>query len=424
MHKAAKWTEFPHYPVIAGTALLATGVSIAFWAGVDVSPLFETAMIRRGELWRLVTSIFPHLSILHLVFNIYWLWVFGTLVEAVYGHIKTAALILLFAVGSGCFEFAFSTGGAGLSGVGYGLFGLLWVLSRKDERFHETIDSRTIQLFVIWFFICIVTTVTNLMLVGNFAHGAGAILGILTGLAITLPQRRVAIATGIGALLIFGFWSTTFGRPVVNFSGRAGYEEARWGYDALVAHRYPEAIRWFGDALKYQPKAAGFWYNLGIAYQGAGNTPTAIPAYRKAADLGDGNAQYYLGKMYEDGNQGLPKDVAQALLWYRRAANHDDPMVQNNVAWTYATSSNPGIRNPEAALTHALKAVSSQEDHAEPYQLDTLAEAYYVNRRYSDAVKTEQRALALASANKGDYQKSLDKYQTALQNSKRPANAK
>src|SRR5437764_1092788 len=135
MRQPPKWTEFHRYPVVSGAALIAIGVTIAWWSKVDISPLFETAMIRRGELWRLLTSIFPHADILHLAFNVYWLWVFGRLVEQVYGHLKTALLIVLFAVGSGSLEFAFARGGVGLSGVGYGFFGLLWILSRFDEKF-------------------------------------------------------------------------------------------------------------------------------------------------------------------------------------------------------------------------------------------------------------------------------------------------
>jgi membrane associated rhomboid family serine protease len=57
---APKWTEFPNYPVIASTAILAVAVTIAWWSRVNLSLLFPTAMIRRGELWRLITSIFPH----------------------------------------------------------------------------------------------------------------------------------------------------------------------------------------------------------------------------------------------------------------------------------------------------------------------------------------------------------------------------
>jgi len=120
---------------------------------VDISPLYESAEIRRGQLWRLVTSIFPHIDILHLAFNLYWLWVLGTVVERVYGHAKTILLLALLAVGSNSLDFAFDQGGVGLSGVGYGLFGLLCVLSERDERFRGAIDRRTVQLFVGWFFI-------------------------------------------------------------------------------------------------------------------------------------------------------------------------------------------------------------------------------------------------------------------------------
>src|SRR5262245_8685427 len=122
--------DFFKYPVTAGTGLLAIGVTIASEAKMDVSPLMENAMIRQGELWRLITSIFPHVGVLHLIFNLYWLWVFGTLVEEVYSHVKMAALVLLFSIIPNALEYAFSAGGVGLSGVGYGLFGLLWILSK------------------------------------------------------------------------------------------------------------------------------------------------------------------------------------------------------------------------------------------------------------------------------------------------------
>jgi hypothetical protein len=60
--------------------------------------------------------------------------------------------IALFALGSSSFEFAFSLGGVGLSGVGCGLFGLLWVLSRYHDRFRNGVHRKTVQLFVVWFF--------------------------------------------------------------------------------------------------------------------------------------------------------------------------------------------------------------------------------------------------------------------------------
>jgi membrane associated rhomboid family serine protease/tetratricopeptide (TPR) repeat protein len=417
--------ESARYPVVAGTALLAIGVTLAWWAKIDVSPLFESAMIRRGELWRLVTSIFPHAGILHLAFNIYWLWVFGTLVEEIFGHLKTAALILLFAVGSGAWEFALASGGVGLSGVGYGLFGLIWMLSRHDERFKDAIDARTVQLFVGWFFFCIVATVTNTMPVANIAHGTGAVLGILAGLAITLPDNHGPITAGLCAVLFLGLWGATLGRPRINLSGKAGYEEAKWGYDALIAKRNREAIRWFRDAVIYQPKMAEYWNDLGISYQQSGNLREAFADYRKAAEMGDAHAQYYLGMVYETGGEGLPKEAGQALYWYRKLAEQGDADSLNDVAWQYATSTDPAIRNPAAALECARKAVNLQQDHPDPNHLDTLAEALYANDQPEDAVKTELQAIALASSGENSaFLKRLEKYQLALQSRKRQIGGK
>ena len=414
MRPSPKIQEFPHFPVTAGTALLAIGVTIAWWAKVDISPLFENAMIRHGQLWRLITSIFPHINIVHLIFNVYWLWIFGTAIERVFGHLKTVALFLLFAFGSNAMDYAFSSGGVGLSGVGYGLFGLLWILSSQDERFQDVVDKRTIQLFIVWFFICVFTTVIGLFPVANTAHGVGAVIGILTGYAITDAGRRRLMVAALCAILVAGIWAATLGRPRLNLSKYGGYEEAQWGYQALQAKRNDEAIRWFREALAYKPNEASIWYDLGIAYERVGDS-AALSAYRKAAEGGDDAAQYYLGKLYDSGQLGLIKDQHQAISWYQKSANKGNPAAENDLAWAYATSQDSSIRNPKAALEHALKAVEAEKKTPNVATLDTLAESYYVNGRWQEAVDTEQEALAIVSGeNKEQFEKGLKKYQEAL----------
>lgn len=424
MRQPPKWTEFPKFPVTVGTGLLAIGVTVAWWAKMDVSSLMEDAMIRRGELWRLVTSIFPHVDVLHLIFNLYWLWVFGTLVEEVYGHFKTAALILLFAVGPNALEYAFSSGGVGLSGVGYGLFGLLWILSKRDERFRDSVDQRTVKLFVIWFFFCIFATATNFMRVGNVAHGAGGVLGILTGFALMVPKRRVPFTVGIGLILGLSLWAATAGRSRVNFSVYASYDECKRGYDAMRANHYEEAAKWLQTAASYRANPASCATDLGYTYQRMGKNAEAFAEYRKAADRGDEEGQYYLAKMYETGD-GTSKDAKQAVYWYRKAADKGSADQLNNVAWAFATSSEPGVRDPEAALDYAQRALKAEVESPRPHILDTLAEAYYVNGQYKDAVQTEQRALAsVATKEKETYVASLTKYQLALAGGKPTVNTK
>ncbi len=276
--------------MIAGTIVLAIGVTVAWWSKVDITPLFATAEIRRGQVWRLLTSILPHVDIVHLAFNAYWVWVFGSLIEQVYGHLKALGLLALLAVGAGAFDFALASGGVGLSGVGYGLFGFLWVASRHDSRFRDAVDQRTVILFVAWFIFCIITTVTNTLPVANVAHAAGAVFGVLLAAGLNLPHRRWLMAAGVAVLLLAGLWGATFGRPRVNLSAAAGYEEGQWGYDALLMNHNAEAIRWLHDATLYQPSRHEYWFDLAIAYERVGNKDAAAAAYERARQLeGDSN---------------------------------------------------------------------------------------------------------------------------------------
>jgi membrane associated rhomboid family serine protease len=285
-------SDFPRFPVIAGTLLLAAGVTIAKWADFDVTPLVASALIRHGQWWRLITDILPHGDVLHLVFNLYWMWVFGAVVEEAFGHLMTAALLLLFAVGSSALEFGLLDGGIGLSGVGYGFFGLLWMLSKYDSRFQDAIDPGTVRLFLFWFVFCIVTTVTHILPVANLAHAGGLILGVLVGSALGRPEQRPLY--GAATALAFGLmlWAATSGRPRVNLSGRGGMEEAYWGFQALTANRNQEAVYWFTDALRYKPNIATYWFDLAIAQQRLGNRQAAAAAFLRARHLEPGNPDY------------------------------------------------------------------------------------------------------------------------------------
>lgn len=284
--------DVTQYPVIAAVCVAAIGVTLAWWAKVDVSALLASVDVQRGEVWRLLTDIFPHGSVLHLAFNIYWIWIFGAAIEARLGHVKTLLLVLLFAVGSSAAQFALSGGGVGLSGVGYGFFGLLWMLSKKDERFRGTIDPRTINLFLGWFVLCVALTAAKVWQVGNVAHGAGALLGVLVGLAIAEPARRMVFAAGAAALVVASLWGATAGRPMVNYSESFGYDAAKLGYDAIKARKNEEALRWFKLAADRLPAEAWVWYDLGLAYDGVGETEKADVAYRTAHTLKPDDAQY------------------------------------------------------------------------------------------------------------------------------------
>jgi GlpG protein len=94
------------------------------------------ASLKRGQVWRLLTPALLHGSLLHLVFNMFWLFQFGRVLEALEGPWKYLRLILLTALGSALLQGLMppqlygNPNFVGFSGVVFGLVTYLWVLSQ------------------------------------------------------------------------------------------------------------------------------------------------------------------------------------------------------------------------------------------------------------------------------------------------------
>ena len=94
------------------------------------------AEIRSGALWALVTSTFAHAELWHLAFNLYWLWIFGSILERFLGRVRWVALYLILAIISSAAELTVGgETGIGASGVVYGFFGFMWSSRGSSARF-------------------------------------------------------------------------------------------------------------------------------------------------------------------------------------------------------------------------------------------------------------------------------------------------
>lgn len=293
MRTTPQWTEFRHYPAITGTMLLAVLVSVWWWTGGSIDMLDENSMLARGQVWRLLTSALPHVNFWHLIFNLYWCWVFGTAVEGAFGHLRTVGILALLAIGSGAADYAVLDGGVGLSGVGYGLFGLLWVLHRRDPRFADALDPQTVVMFIGWFIFCIVATYTRVMPVANVAHGMGALLGVVIGYAISLPQHRKVVSVAATVMVVVSILGATILRPWTNLSATAGHDAAARGYVALMTGHNEEAVDWYTYAAKLSPREATNWFSLGLALQRTGRDAEALADLSKAIELDPKNGLAY-----------------------------------------------------------------------------------------------------------------------------------
>ena len=98
-----------------------------------------------------------------------------------------------------------------------------------------------------------------------------------------------------------------------------------------------EAVRWYppGSRAGKRPPAQ---FNLGVMYYKGLGVPQddaeAMRWFRRAAEQGHADAQYFLGVMYYLG-QGVPQDYAEAVRWFRRAAEQGHAAAQYNLGNMY-----------------------------------------------------------------------------------------
>jgi len=137
-----------------------------------------------GEWWRLITAAFLHLGALHILFNMYALWLFGPIMEQMYGHVEFAVIYVLCALGGNVLTIlaAPDQPALGASGAIFGLFGLAFVVSRRRHLLlgpeARAMLSRVGTLLVLN--VIITFSVPNISWTGHLGGLAvGAVIGLL-----------------------------------------------------------------------------------------------------------------------------------------------------------------------------------------------------------------------------------------------------
>ncbi|MDQ1483918.1 MAG: hypothetical protein QOF35_1994, partial [Actinomycetota bacterium] len=135
------------------------GICVVVWLLQQVSPQLSSEVAFRpalgaNEPWRFLTAAFAHAphQPLHILFNMYALWVLGQYLEPLLGRVRFAALYLVSALGgsvgylllatppplpltqAGVDGSNWLTSMVGASGAVFGLFGALIVLNRHLGR--------------------------------------------------------------------------------------------------------------------------------------------------------------------------------------------------------------------------------------------------------------------------------------------------
>ena len=144
---------------------------------------FETTYMQNNEWWRLISPMFIHFSLTHLVFNCLWIYVLGTKIEQIDGHITFINLVIFSSIISNLAQHFFGESAlfGGLSGVIYGLLGYCMIIEidTKQERYDL---PPALYLFMLIWLILGFLGILNLFGFGNvanYAHLGGLISGII-----------------------------------------------------------------------------------------------------------------------------------------------------------------------------------------------------------------------------------------------------
>ena len=145
--------------------------------------------VRSGQVWRLITPIFIHGGLLHLLFNLMWLRDLGGFIQHRFGVRYLGLLVVLSAALSNYGQLLWDGPFfGGFSGVNYALFGFLWMRQKHDRFVVWTLSPVIIQSMMIWFGACIIGFIPN---VANAAHAVGLLAGMAWGYVSGTRSRGV-----------------------------------------------------------------------------------------------------------------------------------------------------------------------------------------------------------------------------------------
>lgn len=145
--------------------------AILAYLGFPISADFNS------QVWRFITPIFIHFSLLHILFNLTWWWYLGGMVEKQRGKFKLIEITFIAGLLSNYAQFIMSGPYfGGLSGIAYALMGYVWLYGERVRSSGLRLERIVVGIAVVW--LC-AGYVGILETMANTAHLVGLIVGLL-----------------------------------------------------------------------------------------------------------------------------------------------------------------------------------------------------------------------------------------------------
>lgn len=157
-----------------------TATLLKYGANVDV-------LVKNGEFYRLFTCIFLHIGIMHLICNMYSLYIIGREVENLFGKIKYIIIFILSGIFGSIMSIVFNHNvvSAGASGAIFGLLGALLYFGINYRTYlGEAVKRSIIPTIIINLIIGVLSTGIDLA-----AHIGGLVGGVLVSMMVGIPDK-------------------------------------------------------------------------------------------------------------------------------------------------------------------------------------------------------------------------------------------
>ena len=158
--------------------------------------------IKDGQLWRLITHIFLHGSLTHLLVNMYSLYVLGTQIETLLGKGKFIAIYLISGICGGLLSALLNdVASLGASGAIFGLMGAMLYFGYHYRTYlGEALKRQIIPVIIINLAIGFLSAGID-----NFAHIGGLVTGVFCTMALGVESKSKGISrfNGFACLAIY-----------------------------------------------------------------------------------------------------------------------------------------------------------------------------------------------------------------------------
>ena len=208
---------FINYPVTIAISVLCILISLYAWTTqpelIIATYGYSTNALLNGEIWVLITSIFLHSGINHLVLNIVALLVFGIVLEGEIGSRRVFFLFILGAFAGALLSSLFYPSDTSFVGASAGIFSVMTATLLIKPVWIESYIPIPIGVIAFGY---ILTMVSGLITgqpadVSHIGHLGGAFVGLFYGFLVRDSKDALKVLIGVFIIFLFilsiwNFW--------------------------------------------------------------------------------------------------------------------------------------------------------------------------------------------------------------------------